>query len=162
MPKLKLTGLSAATVALACLPLSPAVAGGPLLVPWAVGHLVGAAVRLATLPIAIASAASAASQPPPGAPGGYYSPGAYYPPPGYYTHPGYYAPPASYYAPPASYYGGWQHYYSAPVHYGAPAYVEPLRSQPWLRGYYSPSMRYSGSYGRPLFNGSRGVANRRW
>jgi hypothetical protein len=155
MPKLKLTALAAATVTLACLPLTPAVAGVPLLAPWAVGHLVGAAVRLATLPIAITSAASAAAQQPPVAPGAYYGPIAYYPTPEYY-------PQRGYYAPPASYYGGWQHYYSAPSHYARPAYVEPLRFQPPHGGYYSPSMRYSASYGRPVFNGSRGIANRRW
>lgn len=155
MSNLKLTALAAVTVTLACLPLTPAAAAGPLLAPWAIGHLVGAAVRLATLPIAIVSAASVAAQPPPAAPGAYYGPSTYYPPYGYYVQP-------AYHAPPASYYGGWQHYYPAPIHYAPPAYVEPWRSQPPHRGYYSPSMRYSGSYGRPVFNGSRGIVSRRW
>jgi hypothetical protein len=131
--------------ALLCAPLAPATAAGPLLfAPWLLGrHVVGAVARLATLPLAAASAAT--SIPPLGMayspPGGYYGYGqpAFYPPPSTY-----YAPPRTYYPPVASY-----SYYSGPGYYGSP------------RGYYAPAARYSGYYGAQASYRSRGYSYRR-
>jgi len=113
MPGLKQTILAAAaTTALLCLPITPAAAAGPLLVaPWVLGHIIRAGVSLATLPLALASAASA-QQPP--APGGYYggSPG-YYAPPNYYARPpGYYRAPQAYYRPALAYARPMPHFYA--------------------------------------------------
>src|SRR5450432_4367649 len=104
-------GLTAAA-ALACAPLAPAAAGEPgygHLHPWGLGRgLLGAVVGLATLPIAIASAALSVDEPqapyqaPYQAPG--YAPAA--PPPAYYPAPQpYYAPRPAYYPPAPAYYG---------------------------------------------------------
>jgi hypothetical protein len=103
---------SAAVAAIAFLPLAPAMAGGHGFVhPWGLGRgLFGAAVALATLPLAIASAvvssipvpaAAPAPYPAPGYAGGYgYAPAPYPAPPAYYApRPAYYPAPRAYYAP---------------------------------------------------------------
>jgi hypothetical protein len=155
MPALKQTVFTAAaTAALLCLPVTPVAAAGPLLfAPWALGHIIGAGVRLASLPLAVASAAASAGQPQ--AP--------YAPSPGYYGPPGYYAPP-NYYARPPVYYGPPQGYYSVPQAYYRPAlaYAPPMpRSYAQTRGYYAPRTSYSGSYGAQAFYRSGGFAYRR-
>jgi hypothetical protein len=122
---------AAATAALLCLPIRPAMAAGPLLfAPWALGHIIRAGVQLATLPLVLASAQQ---------------PTAPYPPT-----PGYYGGPAGYYARPPAYYGRPTGYYPAPQAYYRPAlaYARPMPqyyAQP--RGYYAPRTPYSGSYG---------------
>ena len=154
MPALKQTVLAvAATAALLCLPITPAAAAGPLLLaPWILGHVIGAGVRLATLPLVAASSAVAAGQsqaPYPPTPG-------YYGPPGYYAPPNYYARPPVNYAPPA--------YYPAPQAYYRPvlAYVPPMpRFYAPTRGYYAPRASHSGSYGAQVFYRSGGFAYRR-
>ncbi len=124
---------AAAAAAIACTSMAPAAAGPRgfgHLHPWGLGRgLVGAVVGLATLPLAIASAAIEASVPEapayayPGydagargyAPAGYYAP----PAPAYHAAP-YYAAPRMNYAPRAAV------YYSAPRTYRAPrAYYAP-------------------------------------
>jgi hypothetical protein len=137
MRGLKQTVLTAvATAALLCLPIAPAVAAGPLLfVPWALGHIIGAGARLATLPLAVAAATGADQQPStPYAP----APSYYGRPAVYYAPPNYYPRPPTYYAPPPSYYGAPQPYYR-------PAFAYARRT-PWLyaqpRGYYAPSRGY--------------------
>ncbi|HMD75588.1 MAG TPA: hypothetical protein VKG05_17115 [Steroidobacteraceae bacterium] len=99
---------------IACLPVTPAAAGGPgmgPIHPWGFGHgLIGAVFGLATLPLAIVSAAVSAAQPAapepayPAAPG--YAPGyapsyapSYAPRPSYYPSAGYYAAPPGYFVP---------------------------------------------------------------
>jgi hypothetical protein len=161
MHKLKRAIFSAAaTTALAALPLTAANAAGPLVVPWILGHVIVAASRLATLPLAVASAASSAAQPPgfyPQAPG--YGPGAagYYAPRGYNPAPAYYAQPRL--SAPAPRYSG-------PFPYGGGAAFPSARSLPWMqpaaRGYYPPSMRYSRAYGAQVVGSSRGFNNRHW
>jgi hypothetical protein len=134
MPGLKQTVFaSAATAALVCLPITPAAAAGPLFfAPWALGHVIGVAARLATLPLALASAAASAGQPlapyPPTR--GYY--GA---PPGYYAPPNYYARPPGYYARPPGYYPAPQAYYRPALAYARP--MPQFYAQP--RGYYARS-----------------------
>src|SRR5580704_112502 len=89
---------AAATAALLCLAIRPAMAAGPLLfAPWALGHIIRAGVQLATLPLVLASAQQ---------------PTAPYPPT-----PGYYGGPAGYYGGPAGYYGGSAGYYARPPAY---------------------------------------------
>lgn len=168
MVKLKVTALAAA-LTLAFLPTTKALAAGPLLAPWVIAHAVGTAVRLATLPIAIASAVAQASSP---AGPGYYGSGGYYAAPGYYPPPAYSSPPAyypaagyypqGYSAPFAGYYGGPQRDY--PGHFYRPpsGYLGSSRGSPSRRGYYSPTARYSAGYGRSLYGGSHWAANRRW
>jgi hypothetical protein len=151
MKGLKQTVFSAtASVALLCLPITPAAAhehfyGGPCIV----GNVIGAVATLITLPLTVASAAVSALQPQPqyapapgyyGAPSGYYAPPSYYaPPPVYYARsPGYYAPPQSYYRPAPA--------YAAPM----PQYSAPTR------GYYAARPSYSGAYGAPGRNPYRG------
>ena len=115
----------AATAAIVLLPMAPAMAGGPgfrPLHPFGIGHgLFGAAVALATLPLAIASSVvsgvggSVAPYPSAGYAGpayGYAPPVAYAPRPYYAPYPGYYprvAPrvygPRGYGAPHPGYYG---------------------------------------------------------
>ena len=155
MPKLKLTEVAAVATALASLPTAPAVAG-PWIAPWALGHVIGAAARLATRPIIAASAASAAGQPRPAAPLAYGAPAPLqYAAPSYYGPPAYGLPPA-YYTPRVGYYG------APPVSvYRNPASYVPAMPLPSAR-YSVTGMRYSGPYGRPVFNRSRGFAYRRW
>jgi hypothetical protein len=153
MTRFKLTVLAAAaTTVLACAPLTPAAAAGPLLAaPWAVGHLFRAATALATLPLVVASGAA----PQPAAP--YFAArGSYYAPPAYYSPYGYYPPAGAYYPPPA-------HYYPAPAYRPAAyPYAGPLRGfQQSARGYYAPGMRYSEAYGGRVFSPSRGFSYRR-
>ncbi len=133
MPGLKkavFAGIAAA--ALASTPVAPAAAGGRGYYwhphGWGLGHgLFGAVAALATLPIAIVSAAvSAVAQAP-----------AYPPQPAYAPPPRYYPPPA-YYAPPPVYYP------RAPVYYAAP------------RPYYAPRPVYYGGYAGRGFHGGGG------
>jgi hypothetical protein len=156
MPGLKRTVFAAAaTAALLSLPITPAVAGGPLLfAPWALGHVIGAAARLATLPLVVASEAASALEPlapyPP-TPGYYGGPAAYHAPSGYY------ASPPVYYAPAPGYYPAPQAYYRPPL-----AYAPPMpRLYASARGYYSPRAPYSGSYGAHAFHRSGGFSYRR-
>jgi hypothetical protein len=158
MPKLKLTAVAAVVIALASLPAAPALAG-PWLAPWAVGHVIGAALRLATLPIL------AAAQPPPPATSAPYWTGAAAPPmrygsAGYYGPPAYYAPPRAYNLPPVSYYGGSQRYYPALANRVPYVRFTPV-PEPFAR-YSVAGMRYSGPYGGAVFSRSRGFAYRRW
>jgi hypothetical protein len=155
MPSLKQTVLTAvATAALACLPVTPAAAAVPLLfAPWAVGHILGAGARLATLPWVVASAAASAAQPQ--AP--YPMNRGYYAQPGYYAAPNYYARPPAYYGTPQGYYAAPQAYYRPALAY-APA-MPRYYSQP--RGYYASRAPYPGSYGAQSFYRSGGFAYRR-
>jgi hypothetical protein len=126
---------SAAAAAIACVPIAPALAGGGYgpLHPWGVGRgLVGAAVGLATLPLAIAAAvvtggaasaggAAVAPYPAP-AYGGYgygygYAPRAVYPAP-----PVYGVPRAAYYPPVRNYYGPRPYYYAPRPSYAVHGY----------------------------------------
>jgi hypothetical protein len=132
----------AATAAIALLPMAPAMADGHGFRPYhpfGFGHgIFGAAVALATLPLAIASSVvsgvgeSIASYPSPG----YASPG--YATPGYAS-PGYAAPtyayaPAVVYAP-RPYYAPYPGYYAPRVAYGPRGYYAP-RPGYYNRGYY--------------------------
>jgi hypothetical protein len=141
MPKLKFRVLPVAAIALACLPAAPAAAAGPLLAPLILGHAIGAAARLAETTIAAASILGqqqARPVAPYAQPGYYYSPrvGNYYsPPPAYQPRPSYYYAPARYLTYPSRYASGY-------------------------RGYYAPSMRYSGGHGTPFY-GARGYSYRR-
>jgi hypothetical protein len=115
MARLKQVILSgAAAAAIAFLPLAPAIAGGHgyrygYVQPWGVGRgIIGAAVALATLPLAIASAVVsgvAAPIPAPAYGAGYYAPG-----PGYYPMRGYNAPRPYYARRPG--YAGRDYYHS--------------------------------------------------
>jgi hypothetical protein len=136
---------AAASVALLCLPITPAAAhehygyGGPCIV----GNVIGAVATLVTLPLVVASAAVSALQPQAQyapAPGYYGAPAGYYAPtPAYYARsPGYYAPPQSYYRPAPAYATPMPHYYAPP------------------RGYYAARPGYSGAYGAPGRSVSRG------
>lgn len=136
---------------IACLPVTPAAAGGlgPIH-PFGFGHgLIGAVFGIATLPLAIISAAVSAGEPAAPAPAPAYAPG-----PGYA--PGYapnyaqsYAPSyAPGYAPRPSYYPS-AGYYAAP-----PAYYAP-------RAYFQPRPSYRGGYGTRESYRSGGYAYRR-
>lgn len=134
MRRLKQTVFAAVAVAaIACLPIRPAAAAGPLLfAPWALGHIV--------LPLIVASAAASVQPQVPGYYGG--APGYYGGAPGSYAPPNYYYPPASmYYAPSRGYYP--QAYYRPGPGYALPA---PRFYSP-LRGYYPSRPTYSGPYG---------------
>ena len=149
MPGLKQTISSAAAIGvLVIAPIKPAAAAAPLL-PWALGHAIGAAVRLATLPLAIASSVASSQQPP--ASGYYGEPENYYPQPNYYARaPGYYArPPGYYYAP--------QPYYRPAL-----AYAPPMpRSYPQPHSYYAARAPYYGSHGANVYPRSGGFAYHR-
>jgi hypothetical protein len=180
MRTIKLTALAAAIVTFASLPVTPAAAAGPLLVPWAVGHVISAAARLATLPLVAASAASSAG--PPVYPAGprYGAAGAGYPPPAYYQQPAYYpqpvySQPPVYYRPPAYYPAGGYYtapgtYYLSPRYGPTPAYRtttafigQPGRfSESPRGGYYAPGMRYAPAYGGHSFGRARSFTYRRW
>jgi hypothetical protein len=121
----------AAAAAIALLPMAPAMANGhgfrPLH-PFGLGHgLLGAAVALATLPLALASSVVAGvgeSVAPNAAPGPAYG----------YAAPGYgYAAPVAYARP---YYAAYPQYYAAPRSAPRAAYGR--------RGYYGPHTGYSG------------------
>jgi hypothetical protein len=145
MPRVSRISLIGAT-ALLCVSIRPAAAAGPLLLaPLVLRHVMGAAARLATLPLAVASGALSESQPTeyPGAP-------AYGGPGGYYARPNYYARTPTYYR-------------SSQVYY-QPAFSYPrtlARPYEQSRGYYAPRARYSGSYGTQSSYRSRGFAYRR-
>jgi hypothetical protein len=164
MLKLKLTAAAAVATTLASLPAAPPAVAGPWLAPWALGHVIGAAARLATLPIVIASAASSATQPPPPVTPAPYSMG-YAPPPfappGYYGSPAYYAPPPTYYSGPVFYPGGGQRYYSTSAYRMPVPYLGGVRMPESFQRYSVAGMRYSGAYGEG-FSRSRGFAHRRW
>jgi hypothetical protein len=180
MLRLKFTALVAAAVtAVAGLSSAPAHAVGPFLfAPWALGHLIGAAARVAALPLVVGAAAASAAYgapaeglaPYPAASG--YSPGCYGPPAAY-SPPAYYAPPATYY-PPAygpAYYGPayYGSAYYGPAYYGsaAPYYAPGVVHSPmrrfygWPRRYMASRMRYSGRYGAQVRYGAGGFYRRR-
>jgi hypothetical protein len=152
---------SAAAIALACAFATPAAAGvHGFFHPWGFGRgLVGAAVGLATLPLAIASAAlsggeSQAPYQPSGYARGYGQPPAYYAaPPAYYGAPqAYYNAPPAYYSAPQAYYAPPRAYYPrAPVYYSAPrAYYAPRAQREPRTGYYAGHGSYhSGGYAYP-------------
>ena len=133
MHKLKQAILGiAAAAAIALLPLAPAMADGHGFRPghgFGVGHgLFGAAVALATLPLAIASTVLSGVNESVGS----------YPSPGYAT-PGY-AAPAYGYAPPVAYaprpyYAPYPQYYAPRVAYGPRPYYN-ARPGYYARGYY--------------------------
>lgn len=131
-----------AAAVIACTCIAPAEAGPHgygHLHPWGLGRgLIGAVFGLATLPLAIASAAIEASVPEAPAQPNYAPPQNYYAP----QPQTYYAPPApAYYAPPA-YYAAPRTYYAprAPVYYSAPrTYYAP-------RAYYAPHPRNYAGY----------------
>jgi hypothetical protein len=118
---------AAATAVIACVPVVPAAAAGHgygLIRPWGIGRgLVGAVVGLATLPLAIVSAAvSAGEQGAPASPA--YGSGSYgyAPPASYPVPPVYYAPRAAYYPPVSAYYSAPRAYYGSRAYYGPRAY----------------------------------------
>jgi hypothetical protein len=128
-----------AAVGIACAPIATAGAHGfGHLHPWGLGRgLLVAVVGLATLPIAIASAALSATEPE--AP--------------YQSSPGYdgsrgYAPPPAYYAPPRTYYAPAQAYYAPPrANYPrAPVYSSASRAYYAPRDYYAPRPGYYGGH----------------
>jgi hypothetical protein len=122
--------------ALALAPVQPAAAFGPF-IPWFLArHAVGAAVALATLPLAVASSQGPVAAPYPEAP-------VYGGAPGYYAPPNYYGGSAGYYARPPGYYAGSQGYYRTPGAYPR-AISRPYES---ARGYSAPRSRYTGAYG---------------
>jgi hypothetical protein len=137
--------------ALAFLPVSSALAFGPLLVlPWLLGHPLAAMAAAVTIP-----AVENSQQ-------GYYA-GAPYPAAPAYA-PAYsynYAPPAAYARPPLGYAPAYNPapwgYARAPSPYGVPS---PRGYAP-AYGYYAPSARYYGAYGGHFSNYSRGSGYRR-
>jgi hypothetical protein len=162
MPGIKQAFLgSAAVAALACAPMAPAAAGvhgfGHVH-PFGLGRgLFGAVLGLATLPIAIASAAlsAGADAPQPGyaAQPGYAPQPGYAAQPAYVPRPAYYPAPQTYYAPPAAYYPRAPVYYPQPRAYYAapPAYYAP-------RANYAPRPAYYGGYGGRVSYRSGGYA----
>jgi hypothetical protein len=139
MYRLKQKGLAAIlAVVLLGIPITPAVAAGPLLLaPFILGrHVLDAVVTLATLPYLANSAAV------------YGSPSASYPPaPSYYV--------------PQNYYGRAPRYYPAPQIYYAPRLsytrLAPRYASPYA--YHGPR-RYSGAYGGQVFYRSPAMAYR--
>ena len=130
--------LIAATAAtlIACLPVTPAAAGGHGIGPmhaWGFGHgLFGAVFGLATLPLAIVStavsAAVSAGQPADPAPA--YPTGPGYAPsyaPGYAPRPAYY-PSASYYAAPPAYFVPRPYFQGRPSYHAGYGTRESYRS----------------------------------
>lgn len=153
MRRSKLMAAALAGTAVLCCVLSPtASAAGPLLLaPWALVHLLRAAVAAVTV--------AATAAPVPGyygsgdqGPSGYAPPSAYGPAPVYY-------PPLRYAAPPPTYYRApTQTYYPAPRYYGqSAAYGRPVARvyQPPRAYYYAgPRVRYAGRYGAQNWRGS--------
>jgi hypothetical protein len=151
----------AGAVALAGLPITPAAAAGPLLfAPLALGHVLGAMARLATLPL-ISAAQFQAPAPAgyPAAPAYAAGPQGYYPPAQ-----GYYPPAPAYYPPVQSYYPQASAYYAPrPVYYPpSPRYApaSPRFERP-ARGDYAPYARYAGSYAPHVAYRSGGYGYRR-
>jgi hypothetical protein len=146
-----------AVVAIACAPIATAGAHGfGHLRPWGVGRgLLGAVVGLATLPLAIASAALSATEPeaPYQSSPGYDGSRSYAPPPAYYAAPQtYYAPPRTYYAPAQAYYAPPRAFYPrAPVYSSAPrTYYAPHAYYAPRPGYYGGHASYrAGGYAYP-------------
>jgi hypothetical protein len=137
--------------AIACAPIATAGANGFGHVhPWGLGRgLLGAVFGLATLPLAIASAALSATEPeaPP-----YQSSPAYDGRRGYAPPPPYYAAPQTYYASPQTYYAPPRAYYPrAPVYSPAPrAYYAPRTYYAPRPGYYGgPTAYRAGGYAYP-------------
>jgi hypothetical protein len=125
-----------AAAAITCAPIATAEAHGFVHHPWGLGRgLLGAVVGLATLPIAIASAALSATEPeaPYQSSPGYDGPRSYAPP-AYYAAPQTYAPPLAYYAPPRAYYPR------------APVYSPATRPYYAPRAYYAPRPGYYGGH----------------
>jgi hypothetical protein len=148
--------LGTAAALMVCAPVANAEAHGFGHVhPWGLGRgLLGAVVGLATLPIAIASAALSAtgSEAPYQSSPGYDGPRSYAPPAAYYAAPQSYAPPPAYYAVPQSYYAPRRAYYSrAPVYSPAPrAYYAPGAYYAPRPGYYGGQVSYRpGGYAYP-------------
>jgi hypothetical protein len=116
-------GIAAAS-AIALLPIAPAMAGGHGFRPlhaFGLGRgVIGAAVALATLPLAIASAVvSGAESAAPYPAAGYAGPAIGYAPQVSYAGPRpYYAPSPGYYAAPRGYYGPRPQYAAHPGNYG--------------------------------------------
>jgi hypothetical protein len=141
MNGLKRLLLTASAGMLLCVPMTPAVAAGPLLLApfFFGGHALGDVARLLTLPLVASSAVASApalGYPPPAA--NYYAPPNYYPQARVY-----YSAPRGYYAPTPSY------AYRTPGYYGQP------------RGYYAPTTRYPGYHGAQASYRSRGYSYRR-
>jgi hypothetical protein len=140
MPGPKQMAVAMAAIAgLLFVPVTNAVAAGPLLfAPLVLGHVLGAAARLATLPLALTSAAASQQQT------------SYPPSAGYYAPPNDYARPPMYYPAPQAYYPPVRSYaQTAPRYYAPP------------RGYYAAPTRYSGYYGAQASYRSRGFSYRR-
>jgi hypothetical protein len=129
MVKIKQTIVGvAAAVGIALLPMAPAMAGGhgfrPFH-PFGFGHgIVGAAVALATLPLAIASSVVSGTGESVGS----------YPPTGYGSAAYGYAPPVAY-AAPRPYYAPYSGYYAPRAAYGPRGYAAPRPGYSG-RGYY--------------------------
>jgi hypothetical protein len=147
-----LKGSILAAVAVAALTLVPiaSASASPFIVPWLLGrHAIGAVVGLATLPLAIASAAAGQPEGPyPAAP--VYSGG-----PGYGGAPGYYPPAPVYYAPRSAYYPGTAGYYRPPGYSARPRFYEAPR------GYAAPRARYTSGYGAHVPSRSGSFSYRR-
>jgi hypothetical protein len=130
-----------ASAALACVPIRPAAAAGPLLfAPWALGHIV--------LPLLVGAAAAAAQPQASYAPG----PGYYGGAPANYAPPGYYPPPVYYAQSP----GYPQPYYRSSLGYATPmphSYAPP-------RGYYPARPSYYAPYGGHTYHRSGGFGYR--
>jgi hypothetical protein len=154
MPAFKqvVLGLVSAS-AIALVPVTPAAAGVHgfrHLGPWGLGRgLVGAVFGLATLPIALASAALSANSPE--APAPYQSP--VYDGPRGYAPRAYYAPPPAYYPAPQPYYAPVRSYYPR-----APVYSPAPRASYAPRAYYAPRATYYGGYGGQASYRSGGYA----
>ena len=129
----------AAVAVIACAPVATAGAHGyGHLHSWGLGRgLLGAVVGLATIPIAIASAALSGTEPE--AP--YQSSPAYEGPRSYAPRPAYYAAPQTYYPPPQAYYAPPRAYYPR-----ATAYSPAMRPYYAPRAYYAPRPGYYGGH----------------
>lgn len=136
-----------ATAVIAFTPVAPALAGGHgfgHVPPFGLGRgLFGAAVALATLPIAIASAVVSAGEQ-----------AAAYPEALAYGGANGYAAPAPAYAPPAGYYAPPPVAYAPPAYYAAPAYYPRASAYYPAPRYYAPHPSYYGGY--PARGGYRG------
>jgi len=127
----RITLAGSAAAALLCIPITPAVAAGPLLLLPVLGHAVAAMARLATLPLIAASAQS----PAPYAQRPLYNAAA----PNYYAPPGYIASPRVSYAPPVAYHAAPYPYYRATQLYPWPRRDYAPRLSPSLRNAAAPA-----------------------
>jgi hypothetical protein len=137
MPRIKQTILAvAAAAAIATLPMAPAMADGHGFRPghpFGVGHgLFGAAVALATLPLAIASnvLSGIGESVAPYSSSGYTGPAYGYAPPVAYAQRPYYAPYPQYYAAPRVAYGPRTYYNARAGYYGRGYYRSGGNSYP--------------------------------